>query len=102
MPVCTVHFARRVRERIGVGPDPQYLAEGIIWAIENARTDLVQFVCRTDKKGLRLFRFRVPDTGRGFYALVDTESMTCITVMPPGFVVGRQGKTHLELKDTPI
>lgn len=101
MPACTVHFARRVRERIGASPDPYYLAEGIIWGIENARTDLVQFVCRTDRKGLRMFRFRVPPSGRVYYALVDTETMTCITVMPPGFVVGRQGKTHLELKDIP-
>lgn len=101
MPTCNAHFARRVRERIGASPDPRHLADGIIWAIENHRTDLVQFVSRTDKKGLRLFRFRVPPRGRVYYALVDTETMTCITVMPPGFAVGRQGKTHLELKDIP-
>jgi hypothetical protein len=98
---CTVHFARRVRERIGAATDPHDLAKSMIWAIENARTDLVQFVCRTDKQGLRVFRFCVPETTRTFFALVDTNTMTCITVLPPGFLVGRQGKSHLELKDIP-
>jgi hypothetical protein len=99
---CTRHFARRVRERIGDSPDPDFLARGLIWAITNARDDLVQFVCRTDRKGLRIFRFKTPPTGRVFFALVDTESMTCITVMPPGFRVGRQGKDHLQLRSDDI
>lgn len=99
---CTKHFARRVRERIGDSPDPEFLARGLIWAVQNARDDLVQFVCRTDKKGLRIFRFKVPETGRIFYALIDTEAMVCITVMPPGFRVGRQGKDHLQLRSEEV
>lgn len=100
-PHATWHFVRRVEERVGRDVDPAVLARSIIWAIGQARDDLVQFVCRTDKKGLRLFRFRIPKIGT-FYALVNTEDMTCITVMPPGFVVGRQGKDHLKLRSDEI
>ena len=99
MTACSEHFAARVRDRIGDSVDAVHLAEGIIWAIQNARTDTVRFVCRTNRRGMRLFRFRAVPGGRYFYALVNTEAMVCVTVLPSGFQVGRQGKKPLELKD---
>ncbi len=90
------HFAQRVAERI----DPDYPAkalwEGLIWAIESERTDLVRFVARVSRCGRRLFRFRVTD-GRTFFVLYHTERKQPITIMPPGFVVPREGKSRMEL-----
>lgn len=86
----TPHWEQRVKERIG-NVDPQTLWDGIIWAIENNRTDLVRFYCRVSKTGRRVFRFITPDR-RYFFALVDTEKMVPLTVMPEGFKVSRQGK----------
>jgi hypothetical protein len=80
MTHATEHFRQRVRERIGGDIDPDFLALGIVWAIDNDRRDLVQYVGRVTKQGLRAFRFRVPG-GRRFVALVNTTEKRCITVL---------------------
>jgi hypothetical protein len=80
--VTTQHWRDRVQERIG-NVDPATLAEGIIWAIENNRTDLVEFVGRLGKTGKRLFRFRVPD-GRSFCAVINTDTMALVTCLSEG------------------
>jgi hypothetical protein len=96
----TNHWRQRVRERIGK-VDPDLLAEGLIWAIRGERVDLVRFVARVSRKGARLFRFRVPDR-RYFFALIDTETEDCITVMPPGFLVPREGKSSIVLRESDL
>lgn len=99
---ATMHFVRRVYERIGTHICPYTLAEGLVWAVQNERHDLVEFVGRVDRKGCRVFRFVAPPAGRSFYALVDTEHWNCITVLPPGFRVARQGKSTIKLKDKDV
>jgi hypothetical protein len=95
----TRHFIDRAVERLGYAiPQAVELAEGLIWAIQNHRDDLAEFVARVDRRGCRLFRFRAVD-GRCYYALVDTDDMRCVTVLPAGFTVGRQGKSRLKLKE---
>ena len=95
------HFIARARERIGPQVDPVQTGLSILQAIRHERNDLVTFVARVNRKGLRIFRFRVED-GRWFYALVDTEHMTLVTVMPPGFRTPRQGKGFVRLKEVDI
>lgn len=98
---ATTHFAKRVAERIGPEVNAAQLAFGIVSDIRDERGDLVEFVARVNKQGLRLFRFRVPCRGV-FYALVDTSSMVCVTVLPPGFTVPCQGKGRIKLKETDL
>jgi hypothetical protein len=100
MPAATLHFIQRVRERIGPDIDGYELADMLVRAVQRSATD-VQFVARVDRKGGRLFRFRVPD-GRAFCALVDTDSFLCVTVMPPGFTVPREGKPRMTLKEVDL
>lgn len=91
------HFAQRVAERIGPDYPARMLWDALIWAIENERTDLVSFVSRVSRCGRRLFRFRATD-GRFFFVLYHTENKQPITIMPPGFTIGREGKSKMELK----
>lgn len=97
MSAATAHWIQRVQERVENPPDPVVLARGIIWAIQAERHDLVEFVARTNRNGQRLFRFRVPSSGKMYYALVDTEKMVCVTVLKPGMAAGRIGKGPLKL-----
>ena len=78
-PRMTHHWKQRVRERIG-NVDPKVLWDGIVWALENNRTDLVEYVCRVNKNGLRAFRFRTPDE-RFWVALVNTKDGVPVTVL---------------------
>jgi len=94
---ATTHFIDRVRERIGVHVNGERLADALCEAIRTENTGRAQFVSRVDRSGKRIFRFRTADR-RTFYALVDTDQMVCITIMPPGFTVGRQSKPRLELE----
>ncbi len=89
------HWHERVNERIG-NVDPDELAQGIVWAIENDRTDLVRAVARVSRTGRRVFRFKTPD-GRVFFALVDTNDMKPITVFPPDYTVNRWNGPPLHL-----
>ena len=93
--MLTRHFRERVHQRVGPGIDPDELAAGIWWAIENNRNDLVSFVARLSRNGLRMFRFRVPD-GRVFLAVLDTKAMQAVTVYPPGRVIRREGKRPVD------
>lgn len=98
---ATVHFQQRVRERIGHNVDAYKLARELILGIENRDTDFVRFVGRASKCGRRIFWFKLPNRG-AYYALIDTSSMTCLTVLPPGFTVNLAGKAAITLKDTDI
>ena len=98
---ATVHFQQRVRERIGYNVDPYKLARELVLGIENHDTDFVRFVGRASKCGRRVFWFKLPNRG-AYYALIDTSSMTCLTVLPPGFTVNLAGKSTITLKDTDI
>jgi hypothetical protein len=95
---ATLHFIERVRQRIGPQHDAIAISRTIIEGIRLERPDMAEFVARVSRDGKRIFRFRVPDKGV-FYALVDTANMTCVTVLPPGFAVNRQGKSRLKLKE---
>lgn len=95
---ATVHFQQRVRERIGYNVDPYKLARELILGIQNRDTDFVRFVGRASKCGRRVFWFKLPNRG-AYYALIDTTSMTCITVLPPGFTVNMAGKRAITLED---
>jgi hypothetical protein len=53
------HFQNRCRERGIVSTDLDLLFQGISWAIDNARDDLVEMVLKTKKA--RFWRFRCPD-----------------------------------------
>lgn len=98
---ATRHFIRRAHERLGCSAhDATRIAEAVVLAIRQERRDLVEYVARVNRDGCRLFRFGYG--GRVYYALVDTDDMQCVTVMPPGFVVRRQGKAAIKLKETDI
>lgn len=101
MGYASTHFQRRVAERIGPSVDAEMLARDLISAIQSERWDFVEFVARVNRDGCRLFRFRAP-TGRLFYALVNTDRLLCVTVMPPGFTVPRQGKARVKLRETDL
>lgn len=90
----TKHFRERVAERIGPDVDADQLAELLFLAIDTGRDDLVQFVTRISKDGRRLFKFRVLD-GRVFFALLNTNERTAITVLRPDLPVSRVGKPSL-------
>ena len=98
---ATQHWRKRVAERIGPDVDPDTLAETLILALQQERYDLVEFVTRVNRDGQRMFRFRALN-GRFYFALIDTDNHRCITVMPPGFVIARQGKPRLQLKDSDL
>jgi hypothetical protein len=93
---ATRHFIDRVRERMGPQVDPDLLAWRLVRSIRAGDEADVQFVSRVNKDGARLFRFL--HGGREFFALVDTDSMTCVSVFPPGFDIGRQEKSRLRLR----
>ena len=92
----TGHFAQRVQEHIG-NVDPYILWEGLRAAIDQGRTDYVKFCFREDRSGKRVFQFRLQD-GRDFWALVNTNESTPITVFPKGYEIGRQGKEKVKLQ----
>lgn len=96
----TAHFIARAVERMGCSRShAEFLGRGILWAIENERWDLVQFVARASRDGRRIFRFRCTQTSRVWYALVNTKQKTCITILRPGFETGREGKSKIKLKE---
>lgn len=97
--VATNHFVRRAVERIGCNvEEATALAEGLVAAIRAGRDDIATFVSRVDRTGCRLFRFQSAD-GRSFFAMVNTDDMACVTVLPAGFTVPRQGKGRLKLRE---
>jgi hypothetical protein len=97
MSTTTRHFVARVRERIGPDVDPYVLAETLLTGVDR-HDPAVQFVARTFKDGRRVFRYVLEDS-RPFYFLINTEERRCVTVLPPGFTLGRHGKSRLVLKE---
>ncbi|WP_333830994.1 hypothetical protein [Pararhodobacter sp.] len=83
---ATAHWRQRVGQRIGASVCPELLALGLFWAIDTRRDDLVAYLGRVRRDGVRAFRFRVPD-GRYFVALLDTERRSAITVLAPDHAV---------------
>lgn len=94
------HFKQRVRERIDPNMDATALEQWLLKAVREDTGD-ARFICRTNRKGYRLFQFRLADA-RNFYALIDTEDMVAVTVLPPGFTVGRIARRRLVLKDSDL
>lgn len=93
------HFVRRAAERMGYDR-PKAVALGIS-LFNDLDQGAADFVGRVSRAGCRLFRFRA-DNGQCYYALLNTEDRVCVTVMPPGFTVRRQGKTFIKLKETDV
>ena len=94
--IVTAHFRLRVAQRIGPEIDADFLAKGIMWAIDTGREDVVEFVGRVSKCGKRVFRFRLPDR-RQFFAMVNTETRVFVTVLVPGHQMLQQGKNRFLL-----
>jgi hypothetical protein len=95
------HFARRARERLGAGFNPKSLYMGIIWAIENERSDLVRFVSRVNRTGRRIFEFVPAGSGESFYVLVDTATMTPLTILSDEMEIGREGRSSFVGREQP-
>ena len=76
----TAHWCQRVRERVGVAECPVVLARAIFWAIDHHRDDMVQYLGRVRRDGVRAFRFRTVD-GRYFVALLNTSDRCPVTVL---------------------
>lgn len=96
MAGVTDHFVRRAIERVRCNAkEAVELGKDLLDAIAKGRPD-VEFVARVNTEGHRLFRFKTSD-GRGFYALINTETKTCITVLSPGFRVPRQRGNSIKL-----
>jgi hypothetical protein len=96
-PGVTKHFVRRAMERMRcTANDARDLGVWLLDSIDKCSPDVV-FVARVSVDGYRLFRFRA-QTGETFYALINTEDRVCVTVMPAGFEVGRQGRGAIRLR----
>jgi hypothetical protein len=74
------HFAQRCKERGVNVDDPDMLAAGIRWAIENERDDLVQHVMTTHEG--RFWRFAVP-CGTIHYTLTGLHDAFPRTIITP-------------------
>ena len=99
-PGVSNHFVSRAVERMGCTEDEaREIGQNLIWAIQNERWDVVEFIGRVSRDGNRVFRFRWAPTGRRWYALINTKDLVCITVLTPGFQVRREGKGRLTLKE---
>lgn len=102
-PGVTNHFVSRAVERLGCTEDEaRELGAWLLWAVQTERDDLVEFVSRVNRDGHRIFRFRHALTKRHGYAIVNTDTMVCITILRPGFQVPRQGKGRLTLKEEDV
>lgn len=96
------HFILRAQERLGYDKASAVeLGTYLFHAIDCQRDDIALFVARVSRDGRRLFRFRAA-CGRLFYALLNTESRSCVTILPPGYRVRRQGRDCLTLKETDL
>ncbi|APX88659.1 hypothetical protein BV394_02030 [Brevirhabdus pacifica] len=76
----TSHFRERVAQRVGGALDPEELAAALDWAISENRSDLVEYVGRRNRRGVRVFRFRAAPDGRMFLAVIDTQAGAAITL----------------------
>lgn len=98
VPGVSKHFVARAMERMGCTEDEaRTLGQGLIWAFENERWDLLEYVSRLNRTGNRLFRFCWTPTKRKWYAVVNTDERVCVTVLAPGFTVKRAGKDRIVL-----
>jgi hypothetical protein len=99
----TNHFVTRAVQRMGcTAEEAREIGQFLIRAIEREQWDAVSFIGRVNGDGHRIFRFKWKPLGRYWYALINTETMTCITVLKPGFEVQRQGKGRLKLREVDI
>ena len=94
--IVTTHFRDRVRTRIGPHVDAVALSQHIIDGIDTGDSE---FIARVNRRGVRCFRFQVPEDGRFFYALVETDPMKLITVLPAGWRISRQNAASMILRD---
>lgn len=75
------HFIQRFQERTKSKADPVVVGQALIWAISNHRRDLYEFIGRSKILHRRHYRVNTSD-GHSFVAVVDTNSMVPITVLP--------------------
>ena len=78
--IVTDHFVERVRERIGKKACPIEIAKGVLWAVENRRTDLVEYVGRQKCKKNRIFRFRSRVNGSVMQIIFDTSKSKWVAI----------------------
>lgn len=93
------HFIQRAQERLGYDRDRAMALGHILFRLIDTGQDRnIRFVARVSRDGKRIFQFTAKGA-RPFYALLDTEARACVTILPPGFVIGREGKTPMQLKE---
>lgn len=80
------HFAKRVRERIGINPGP--LIRDLVMAISK-KHDFVEYAGKTPD-GLRVYRFRV-EQGT-FFALYSPKTGMLVTLYEQGWLLKRGKK----------
>jgi len=83
----TTHFRVRVAERIGATVNADILARALSVAIDDPADARAAFLRKVQKNGLRLFQFYLGEYGV-FYALVNSNARTFVTVLKPGHSCG--------------
>lgn len=96
----TQHWRQRVAERIGLGICPDLLASALLTAIDARRDDLVAYLGRVRRDGMRAFRFRVSD-GRYFVALIESDRRAVVTVLVDGPLKLARGDTVRAVPSAP-
>jgi hypothetical protein len=76
----TGHYVQRFRERVDPHGDPAFVWRGIVWAVENQRSDLVQYLGRTFDK-CRKFKFRYAKDGNEYVIVTASDISRAVTVM---------------------
>lgn len=95
-PACYQHFSRRVAERMGEDIDARMLWRSLIQIIETeTETEHLQFMARINRDGRRLWRLYL--RGKPFFVIYDHSIGCPITVIGPSGLVGRSGKSPIDL-----
>lgn len=94
----TDHFKLRVRERVGAHVNAFSLAHHVLEGLDSGDT---VYIGRVNRNGMRCFRFLDFDQ-RTFYVLIDTEKNALVTVLPPGFTLGKQNGSSITLQDSDL
>lgn len=76
---CYLHFAKRVRGRLGQDADPEALWIHLIRSIRDQDDQAVTFIARVNKSGRRLWRFEAG--GRACFAIYDHDLDCPVTVL---------------------
>ena len=96
-PSPHAHFRRRVAERFGPDTDPSDVWQAIVTAWRDEDWSALRFISRLHRGGHRVFLMRLSD-GRPLFTIIDCAQGVPTTVMPPGFVLSRQGRDPITLR----